>query len=132
MPRRKRRAQSAATSYEPICVTCASFNSVRPSDPIAKLHLPVSPYQPTKMCDGGHRLQTAIERVWTQGGDANDCCCHNSNSSSNPPETEDNPEAITLAEPLRRQMMRIFCPQLSPMCEAEFLIDAGDASQKIL
>ena len=49
-----------------------------------------------------------------------------------PPETESNPEAISLAEPLRQQMIETFCPEISPRCEAEFLIDAGDASEKIL
>ncbi len=49
-----------------------------------------------------------------------------------PPETESNPEAIALGEPLRKEMMRIFSPQISPGCEADFLIDAGDASEKIL
>ncbi len=49
-----------------------------------------------------------------------------------PPETEDNPEAIALAGPLRSQMIRMLGPQISPKCEAEFVIDAGDASEKIL
>jgi nucleotide-binding universal stress UspA family protein len=49
-----------------------------------------------------------------------------------PPETAGNPEAKTLAEPLREEMMHIFCPQISPECEAEFLIEAGDASECIL
>jgi nucleotide-binding universal stress UspA family protein len=49
-----------------------------------------------------------------------------------PPETETNPDARSLAEPLRRQMQRMFAPQISPDCEAEFLIDCGDAAEEIL
>lgn len=49
-----------------------------------------------------------------------------------PPETAGNPDAKTLAEPLRKQMMQIFCPQISPRCETEFLIEAGEASERIL
>ncbi len=49
-----------------------------------------------------------------------------------PPETENNPEAIDLAEPLRRQMIKTFGPQISPRCEADFVIDAGFAAEKIL
>ena len=49
-----------------------------------------------------------------------------------PPETADNPDAKALAEPLRHEMMRIFCPEISPGCNAEFVIDAGEASERIL
>lgn len=49
-----------------------------------------------------------------------------------PPETEHNPEAIDLAEPLRLQMVRTFGPQISPRCEGDFVIDAGYAAEKIL
>ena len=49
-----------------------------------------------------------------------------------PPESAGNPDAKNLAEPLRKEMMRIFCPQISPRCEAEFLIEAGDAAERIL
>jgi nucleotide-binding universal stress UspA family protein len=49
-----------------------------------------------------------------------------------PLETENNSDAKAPAEPLRKEMMRIYCPQISPKCEAEFLIDTGDAAEKIL
>ncbi|HEY6972629.1 MAG TPA: universal stress protein [Candidatus Angelobacter sp.] len=49
-----------------------------------------------------------------------------------PPETAGNPDARMLAEPLRKEMMRIFSPEISPRCNAEFLIDSGDASERIL
>jgi len=49
-----------------------------------------------------------------------------------PPETADNPDAKALAEPLRHEMKRIFCPEISPGCNAEFVIDAGEASERIL
>ena len=49
-----------------------------------------------------------------------------------PPETANNPDAKMLAEPLRKEMMRVFCPEISPRCNAEFVIDAGDASERIL
>lgn len=49
-----------------------------------------------------------------------------------PLETKNNPEATALAEPLRREMKRIFCPQISPRCDAEFVIDAGDVVERIL
>src|SRR5579864_488339 len=49
-----------------------------------------------------------------------------------PPETTGNPDAKALAEPLRQEMIRIFAPEISPRSEAEFLIDSGDASERIL
>jgi nucleotide-binding universal stress UspA family protein len=49
-----------------------------------------------------------------------------------PPETEHNPDAKSLAEPLRHEMMRIYGPQISPECDAEFLIESGDAAETIL
>ncbi|HLY98339.1 MAG TPA: universal stress protein [Candidatus Angelobacter sp.] len=48
-----------------------------------------------------------------------------------PPETAGNPDAKKLAEFLRNEMMRI-CPEISPRCEADFLIEAGDAAERIL
>jgi nucleotide-binding universal stress UspA family protein len=49
-----------------------------------------------------------------------------------PPETENNPEAIDLAEPLRQQTIRTFGPQISPRCDSDFVIDAGYTAEKIL
>ena len=49
-----------------------------------------------------------------------------------PPETAGNPDARALAEPLRRQMMHIFDPEISPRSQAEFMIDTGDAAERIL
>lgn len=49
-----------------------------------------------------------------------------------PPETAGNPDLKTLAEPLRREMERVYLPQTSPRCKVEFLIEAGDAAKTIL
>ena len=49
-----------------------------------------------------------------------------------PAETKENPDAKSLAEPLRKEMMRIFNPWVSPRSEAEFVIDSGDPSATIL
>jgi nucleotide-binding universal stress UspA family protein len=49
-----------------------------------------------------------------------------------PPETAGNPEAIKLAEPLRRQIEKALWPQISPCSTAEFVIDSGDAAETIL
>jgi nucleotide-binding universal stress UspA family protein len=49
-----------------------------------------------------------------------------------PPETESNPEAKSLAEPLRKQMVRIFGPEISPRCAADYIIESGDASEVIV
>jgi nucleotide-binding universal stress UspA family protein len=49
-----------------------------------------------------------------------------------PQQTANNPDARSLAEPIRKQMERTFSPLISPECEIEFVIDAGDASECIL
>lgn len=49
-----------------------------------------------------------------------------------PPETAGNTDAKRLAEPLRKQMERALCHQISPRCAAEFVIDCGDAAETIL
>ena len=49
-----------------------------------------------------------------------------------PPEVAGNPDAKNLAEPLRNEMIRRFQPEISPRCESEFVIDAGDTVEKIL
>ncbi len=49
-----------------------------------------------------------------------------------PPETAGNPEAKLLAEPLRKQMEKALCHQISPRCAADFVIDSGDACEQIL
>jgi nucleotide-binding universal stress UspA family protein len=49
-----------------------------------------------------------------------------------PQETSANPDAKSLAEPLRRQMEKALRPQISPRCRAEFVIDSGDAVETIL
>jgi nucleotide-binding universal stress UspA family protein len=49
-----------------------------------------------------------------------------------PIETETNPDARTLAEPLRQEMASIFASQISPQCRAEFVIDFGDTAERIL
>jgi nucleotide-binding universal stress UspA family protein len=49
-----------------------------------------------------------------------------------PTETGTNPDAKVLAEPLRQEMRDIFVPQISPRCHAEFVIDFGDAAERIL
>ncbi len=49
-----------------------------------------------------------------------------------PPETAANPEARKLAEPLRKQMEKALCHQISPRCKAEFVIESGDAPETIL
>lgn len=49
-----------------------------------------------------------------------------------PPETAVNPEAKKLAEPLRKQMEKALCHQISPRCKAEFVIDCGGAAETIL
>jgi nucleotide-binding universal stress UspA family protein len=49
-----------------------------------------------------------------------------------PPETENNPEAKRLAEPLRRRMELIFGPEISPECETEFVTVSGDPAERIL
>lgn len=49
-----------------------------------------------------------------------------------PPETSTNPDAKKLAEPLRQQMEHALSNQISPRCNAEFVIEAGNAVEQIL
>jgi nucleotide-binding universal stress UspA family protein len=49
-----------------------------------------------------------------------------------PRETAQNPEAKKLAEPLRKQMEKALCHQISPRCSVDFVIDSGDAAETIL
>jgi nucleotide-binding universal stress UspA family protein len=49
-----------------------------------------------------------------------------------PIETATNPDAKTLAEPLRQEMREIFYPHIDPRSPAEFVIDFGDAAERIL
>lgn len=49
-----------------------------------------------------------------------------------PTETSTNPMARKLAEPLRKTMERTFSAGLSPRCKAEYLIDFGGPSERIL
>ncbi len=49
-----------------------------------------------------------------------------------PPETGKNPDAGRLSAPLRKEMERIFDPEISPECETEFLIASGDPTEQIL
>jgi nucleotide-binding universal stress UspA family protein len=49
-----------------------------------------------------------------------------------PEETGQNPDARSLAEPLRQEMMRIFCSAISPNCRADFAIEFGDPAATIL
>jgi nucleotide-binding universal stress UspA family protein len=49
-----------------------------------------------------------------------------------PGETANNPEARTLAEPLRQQMEKALAHRLSPRCQAEFVMESGDAAEEIL
>jgi nucleotide-binding universal stress UspA family protein len=49
-----------------------------------------------------------------------------------PEESGTNPDARTLAEPLRVEMETIFSPHISPQSHAEFLIDFGDPAVSIL
>jgi nucleotide-binding universal stress UspA family protein len=49
-----------------------------------------------------------------------------------PVEAATNPDAKSLAEPLRREMQSIFAPHLDPHCPAEYIIDFGDAAERIL
>jgi len=49
-----------------------------------------------------------------------------------PIETASNPDARSLAEPLRKEMQRIFYPHIDPRSPAEFVIDFGDTSERIL
>lgn len=49
-----------------------------------------------------------------------------------PIETATNPDALTLAEPLRQEMQKIFCPHIDPRTPVEFVIDLGDTAERIL
>jgi len=49
-----------------------------------------------------------------------------------PVETATNPDARSLAEPLRKEMQNIFSPHIDPGCSAEFIIDFGDTAERIL
>ena len=49
-----------------------------------------------------------------------------------PPETKQNPDAKSLAEPLRKEMMRMFSHCVSPNCAVEYVIDSGDPEASIL
>jgi len=49
-----------------------------------------------------------------------------------PVETAMNPDARSLAEPLRKEMQNIFSPHIDPGCAAEFIIDFGDTVERIL
>jgi nucleotide-binding universal stress UspA family protein len=49
-----------------------------------------------------------------------------------PVETATNPDAKSLAEPLREEMQNIFSSHLDPHCPAEYIIDFGDAAERIL
>ena len=49
-----------------------------------------------------------------------------------PVETATNPDARSLAEPLRKEMQNIFSPHIDPRCSAEFIIDFGDTVERIL
>jgi len=41
-------------------------------------------------------------------------------------------EASVLATPMRRRMRQAFGPEISPACEAEFVIEFGDVADRIL
>jgi nucleotide-binding universal stress UspA family protein len=49
-----------------------------------------------------------------------------------PAETATNPDARSLAEPLRKEMQNIFSPHIDPGCSVEFIIDFGDTAERIL
>jgi nucleotide-binding universal stress UspA family protein len=49
-----------------------------------------------------------------------------------PKETEGNPDARKLAEPLRQEMQQIFCPQISRRCQAQFVLEFGETAPRIL
>ena len=49
-----------------------------------------------------------------------------------PIETATNPDAMSLAEPLRKEMQSIFYSHIDPRCPAEFIIDFGDTAERIL
>ena len=49
-----------------------------------------------------------------------------------PTETATNPDAKSLAEPLRKEMQTIFSPYIDSRVPAEFTIDFGDTTERIL
>ncbi len=49
-----------------------------------------------------------------------------------PVEAATNPDARSLAEPLRKEMKSIFSPHIDSRCPAEFIIDFGDTAERIL
>jgi nucleotide-binding universal stress UspA family protein len=49
-----------------------------------------------------------------------------------PVETATNPDAKSLAEPLRKEMQDVFASHMDPHCLAEFIIDFGDTAERIL
>jgi nucleotide-binding universal stress UspA family protein len=49
-----------------------------------------------------------------------------------PEETHGNPEAQSLAKPLRDEMIRLFSPSISSRCEADFIIDFGNPADTVL
>lgn len=49
-----------------------------------------------------------------------------------PMEAASNPDFRTLADPLLKQMERMYQPQISPKCNVKFMIDAGDCAERIL
>lgn len=49
-----------------------------------------------------------------------------------PVETATNPDAMSLAEPLRKEMQNIFASHMDPDCPAEFMIDFGETAERIL
>ena len=49
-----------------------------------------------------------------------------------PVETAANPDAKSLAEPLRQEMQSIFSSHIDPRCPVEFVVDFGDSVERIL
>jgi nucleotide-binding universal stress UspA family protein len=49
-----------------------------------------------------------------------------------PPEVATNPDSKSLAEPLVKEMKRVYLPQISPRCKTDFLIEAGESDERIL
>jgi len=49
-----------------------------------------------------------------------------------PEETKNNPDLRRLAEPLKAHLEHLFSHKVGPLCKVDFVIDCGDAAQKIL
>jgi nucleotide-binding universal stress UspA family protein len=49
-----------------------------------------------------------------------------------PIESAMGPDAKSLAEPLQKEMQRIFSPSIDPRCSAEFVVDFGDVAERVL